>query len=126
MPPGGGYCNIRGFLFTMNVYLIKLSNDNEEFYKIGTTVHRYCRFYEIMKSGYEVEIIYMIHGLDWTKALDAESYLQSKFIRYHPLVKFGGYTECFRDINILTYKKIIHSIISNYTEITINKKITWR
>ena len=45
---------------TNNLYLIKVSDDKESFYKIGNSVHRYCRFYEIMKSGYDVEIIYMI------------------------------------------------------------------
>ena len=87
-----------------NLYLIKVYNETESFYKIGTTVHRYCRFYEIMKSGYEIVIIHMVFGIDCYKAWEAETYMQSIFSSYKPLIRFGGYTECFEDINILDYK----------------------
>ncbi|MFA5340283.1 MAG: hypothetical protein WC332_00760 [Clostridia bacterium] len=30
-----------------HLYLIKLENSDESFYKIGTSVHRYSRFYQI-------------------------------------------------------------------------------
>jgi len=109
-----------------NLYLIKLSDENESFYKIGTTVHKYCRFYEIMKHGYDVEIIYMLFNLEFYKALEAESYLQSIFQSYTPLKKFGGYTECFLHININTYKSEIHKIFDSYSKNIENLPITWR
>jgi len=109
-----------------NLYLIKLSSGNEVFYKIGTTVHRFCRFYEIMKSGYSVEIIYMVHGIEFYEALNAEKYLQRMFDGYCPLVKFGGYTECFKYVDLNVYKNNLHSSITSHKEITQNIKISWR
>jgi hypothetical protein len=110
-----------------NLYLIKLSDEKESFYKIGNSVHRFCRFYEIMKSGYDVEIIYMIFNLDFHVSYDYERMLHSHFSSksYDTLKKFGGYRECFKDIDIEEYKSIVSEIISD-NEITENLKISWR
>ena len=109
-----------------NIYLIKLKDKKEEFYKIGLSVHRYCRFYEIMKLGYNIEIIYMIFGIEFYEAMSAEMKLHQLFDPYIPLKKFGGYTECFSHIDIKYYKQMLFSFITSYTEITENLKITWR
>jgi hypothetical protein len=110
----------------MNLYLIRLFNERENFYKIGTTVHKYCRFYEIMKSGYSVEIVFMIHGLTWETALKAEKTMHMFWDKYEPLEKFGGYTECFKNINERHYKLRVGDLIDNYSYITENKTISWR
>jgi len=109
-----------------NLYLIELWDKNERFFKIGITVHRYCRFYEIMKSGYSVRIIYMLFRLDYLTALKAESYLQSIFESYTPLKCFGGHTECFSGIDIDEYKKFTNTLFPDCNEITQNLEITWR
>ena len=109
-----------------NLYLIRLYNKDESFYKIGTTVHRYCRFYEIMKHGYNVEIVYMILGANYLEALNAEKYLHNQFEHYKPNVWFGGYTECFKSIDINVYKKLVSELITSYRELTQNLKISWR
>lgn len=62
-----------------NLYLIKISDAKESFYKIGNSVHRFCRFYEIMKHGYDVEITYMIFNLDFHISYDYERMLQKYF-----------------------------------------------
>lgn len=110
-----------------NLYLIKISDDKESFFKIGNSVHRYCRFYEIMKSGYDIEIIYMIFNLDFDTSYEYERLLQNHFSdkSYNTLKKFGGYRECFKDIDIGEYKSIVSKIITD-NEITENLKITWR
>jgi len=109
-----------------NVYLIKLSNEKESFYKIGVTVHKYCRFYEIMKSGYSVEIVYMAMKLEFYDAQNLESYLQRIYESYRPKIKFGGYTECFKHIDIENYKEKLNGFLKqNYSYIE-NLKITWR
>jgi hypothetical protein len=110
-----------------HLYLIKISDEKETFYKIGNSVHRFCRFYEIMKSGYEVEIIYMIFNLDFTVSYGYEKILQEHFSSksYKPLKKFGGYTECFKYIDIQDYISIVSETITD-NEITKNLKITWR
>lgn len=109
-----------------NLYLIKLKSEQECFYKIGTTVHRYCRFYELMKSGYKIEIIYMVMGINFREAFNAERELQGLFNPYTPLKKFGGYRECFSSIDIDLYKSKISQLITSHTEIVNNLEISWR
>lgn len=111
-----------------NIYLVKLWNDEESFYKIGASCHKYSRFYQLMKFGYKAEIVYMPLKLDFYEAYNLESYLQSKFSEssYSPNIKFGGYTECFKDIDIGEYKQAVINQIRhpfNYLE---NLEITWR
>lgn len=105
-------------IVTENLYLVKFYNDYETFYKIGTTVHRYCRFYQIMKLGYEAEIVYMLNGVNPNTAWESEHNLISLFNdnRYNPMIKFGGYTECFNYIDIEKYKSAI-------THIKFNEKV---
>ena len=109
-----------------HLYLIRISDDKESFYKIGNSVHRFCRFYEIIKSGYEVEIIYMVFNLDFYVSYGYEKILQKHFLTnsYEPLKKFGGHTECFKNIDIQDYKSIVSEVITD-NEITENLKITW-
>lgn len=109
-----------------NLYLIKLENENESFYKIGLSVHRYCRFYQLMKHGYRATIIYMVMGIDCYVAFYEESRLQSLFQRYMPKKKFGGYCECFKDIDIEDYKNKVSHLIPQSKEIVENLEITWR
>lgn len=109
-----------------NIYLIKLRSDQEQFFKIGTTVHRYCRFYELMKHGYSIEIVYMVFGVDFYEAMNAEGQLQSSFKPYTPLKKFGGYRECFSSVDINLYKKRLEQLITSHTGITENLEISWR
>ena len=112
-----------------NLYLIKISDKKESFYKIGLSVHRYCRFYEIMKHKYDVEIVYMLMGLDCYEAMEAESTLQNIFdeFSYLPKKKFGGYRECFSEIDLIRYKKELNNLITQQpNEIVEGVKITWR
>jgi len=108
-----------------NVYLIQLYNDQESFYKIGISVHKYCRFYEIMKHGYKVKILFMAMKLDYLKALDIERTMQSLYEEYHPKTKFGGYTECFGHIDVNDFKNRITGIIEDDFEYLENIEITW-
>lgn len=109
-----------------NLYLIEMWNENERFYKIGVTVHKYCRFYQLMKFGYKVNITYMILGIDALEAMNAEMTLHKLFKSYKPLVKFGGYRECFSDINIDFYKGVAHGLITNHNKVVKNLTISWR
>jgi hypothetical protein len=108
-----------------NLYLIRLFNNNESFFKIGTSVHKYCRFYEIMKAGYEVEITYMVLHLNCYDAWYLEKHLQSIFPKYYPLVKFGGYTECVKSIDLDKYKYIIQQKVGIPKTIIEKLPITW-
>jgi len=110
-----------------NIYLIKLTNENEEFYKIGLTVNKFCRFYQIMKYGYDIEIIYMAFGLDCFEAFDAEKELQRHFNSYIPKKWFGGYTECFTFVGLDRFKGCLEKLITKKPDKIIEGlKITWR
>ncbi len=109
-----------------NLYLIKLSDKFESFYKIGLTVHKYCRFYEIMKYGYNITIVYMVLGLDFYLAIKLENHLQNVFKSHLPHKKFGGYTECFKNISIKDYKNELLKFINEKYETIENLPITWR
>ncbi len=108
-----------------NLYLVRLYNENESFFKIGTSVHKYCRFHQIIKKGYEVEIIYMLLKIDFMKAYEWETSLHCIFSKqkYYPNIKFGGYTECYCDIDIDYYKFLIKDI--SHRDVIENYKIKY-
>ena len=109
-----------------NLYLIRVRGNGEDFYKIGVTVHKYCRFYQIMKVYKDVEIIHMIMGLDFYVAYEYESLLHGIFEPYEPNLYFGGYRECFVNVNIDTYKRVVSRIINEDNNIIENLVISWR
>lgn len=84
---------------TSNLYVIKITGNNEVFYKIGITSFtveaRYTQGY--IPEEYSIEVKYMINGLDKGVAYDFEKLLHKKNEqnKYKPLLKFAGYTECF-------------------------------
>lgn len=110
-----------------NLYLIRVFNKKETFYKIGLTVHRFCRFYEIMKSGYNIEIVYMIMGINPSEAMILEEKLHINFknVSYLPLNKFGGYRECFSFIDMYEYKSLTNDIILKSKFLVENILISW-
>lgn len=82
------------------VYLLKLFNENEVFYKIGrtfTTVNN--RF---KNNPYNIEIIKEFISEDSKYLYDLENYLHRlhKPYKYKPESKFGGWTECYSEIII--------------------------
>jgi hypothetical protein len=115
-------------IITENIYLIKLFNQHEEFYKIGITVHKHSRFYSLMKFGYKAIIIYMLLGIEPYTAWKYESYLQSFFFknRYLPKIKFGGRFECFVNIDTNKYKYLCRNITPQERLIIENIEIDWR
>lgn len=78
------------------VYFIKIFNQTEIFYKVGITYRNVkVRFanipykYEILntKTSYDCELIYNIEKR-FKKIYQKQT--------YNPLIKFGGFTECFK------------------------------
>lgn len=78
------------------VYLIKLTNEYESFYKIGITVRLHYRFIDF-KHFYKVELIDTIESYDGIFIYDKEVELHRRYkhLKYKPQSVFGGYTECF-------------------------------
>jgi len=81
-----------------------------------------------MKSGYNVEIVYMIMGIEPSKAMNLECELHKNFKinSYLPLNKFGGYRECFSYIDIDEYKSLTNDILKNSISLVENILISWR
>lgn len=80
-----------------SLYIIKCWNEFEEFYKVGITSQgvnkRFCsKFY----MPYKYEILYDYKD-NAEKVYDLEKTLHKDLKRYSytPLLKFGGYTECY-------------------------------
>jgi len=79
------------------LYLIKLTGENENFYKIGITFQGIkTRFGGKYALPYDYEIIYEYKcdaGCTWD--LEKEHHKKYKPYQYFPNLTFAGYTECF-------------------------------
>lgn len=79
------------------MYILKLSNNNEEFYKIGITFQGVkVRFSGGNTLPYDYDIVYE-HKCDAGCIWDLEKthHKQYKHHQYFPEITFAGYTECF-------------------------------
>lgn len=78
-----------------SLYLIKMYNENEEFYKIGKTIHTVkIRFSSTIPYKYEIiDLINYETGFIY----DLENELHRKYnqYKYKPLNSFAGHTECY-------------------------------
>lgn len=80
------------------LYIVKLNNDNEEFYKVGiTTKSTEKRMSKI--GSYKKQVIKEFYG-EAGFIHDLERWVNDnyKHLKYAPLLKFDGYTECFNSI----------------------------
>lgn len=80
------------------VYIIKMYNEEESFYKIGITYNELK--YRMKGCGYNYEVIKIIESDDgeyiWN--LEKELHKKHKEYRYIPKKEFGGMYECFSKI----------------------------
>lgn len=82
---------------TSTLYLIKIYNDKESFYKIGKTINETKkRFSGKGKLPYKYEII-KEYNSEIGEIYDLEILLHRKYKKYQyfPKINFGGYTECY-------------------------------
>jgi len=77
------------------VYFVRLYNDTESFYKVGITYQPLKR--RLRQFPYEVEIINVKEYIDAVIAFKIEKRFKKMFKsrQYKPMVKFGGWTECY-------------------------------
>ena len=93
--------NHKGF---SNIYLIKLSNEQEEFYKVGITVKKSIRgrYPCTFDSKYKIEEILFIKEKSEV-VFETEKLFLKEFKRnkYKPLKPFDGFSECIKgDVNM--------------------------
>ncbi len=92
------------------VYILKLSNIEETFYKIGRTYREIsARIKDFRLSGYGCEILHVMSSEDSRAIYDLETQLRRRYkhLKYLPKIDFGGKHECFSELPI-------SDIIANY------------
>lgn len=95
------------------LYFIRVFNENESFYKIGITNR--SRFHDRFNSArlpYKYEILFL-HDDNLYNCCHLENKLHNHFSdkSYIPNIKFGGYTECFKDIELKEVENIVQAHI---------------
>jgi hypothetical protein len=97
------------------LYIIKMFNENECFYKIGKTFNAINIRYRKSKLPYKIEPIYeLCESAKTVSKLEQHLKRINKHNKYLPLLKFGGMHECFSEIenldNIENYIQKLKSI----------------
>jgi hypothetical protein len=81
------------------IYLIKLTDEYEEFFKIGVTKHSNInrRYPRKRIAGYLITLISMIPNT-YKNVIFKEKQLikDEQYLKYTPKRQFGGWTECFK------------------------------
>ena len=85
-------CNDYAYL-----YVVRLYNDKESFYKVGITSKEDCTS-RFKSFPYEYDIIKMYKHKDSGFIMDLESKLLSLEESYKPTKEFGGWSECITNV----------------------------
>jgi hypothetical protein len=95
---------------SFKVYIFKLFNEHESFYKIGRTYRKST--YRIQEIPYQVTVIHEIQNEDLKIIFDLENDLKQKYksYKYLPKVEFAGMYECF------SIDLPVHQIIEQYPQ----------
>ena len=96
-----------------NIYLFKIYNSDEYFYKIGISKNFLNRSSQIAcESGYNCEVLHTQFFSDPEVVYDLENTLHKEFkeVSYTPKIRFSGSTECFSEISVDEFKKLIMCI----------------
>lgn len=91
-----------------SLYVMKLSNEQETFYKIGISKNVESRVRQVCRSsGYTVSLEYQFDS-SGGHVFDLEKLLHREFRenKYSPNTKFQGYNECFVNVNIVEVDKL--------------------
>lgn len=91
-----------------SLYLIRMFNDNESFYKVGITKHSINRRFN--KNPYNIEVLEIVNAeAGYVYDLETLAHRLLRKYQYTPLICFGGgETECFSEI-----PKDVLNLISN-------------
>lgn len=80
------------------LYLVRIYNDSESFYKIGISKNTFKRI-SCITNNYNKEILFSKPFTDHNLSFDLEHMLHRRFksLHYFPKIKFIGHTECFKE-----------------------------
>lgn len=91
-----GYCKLSDGRSTM-LYILKCSDENEEFYKIGKTFRKITKRYINSNMPYNIEIVYKYENpADFIWDLEEELHKKYKEYKYRPRQWFAGYSEAYK------------------------------
>lgn len=102
---GGWYNNYKNLQKSSNMYIIKLTGNNESFLKFGITTNLNKRISSISNAcnnAYKISIVKMvINTAEYCSKLESRfrrrvDLLPHKYIKYTPEIKFPGKHECFK------------------------------
>jgi Zn finger protein HypA/HybF involved in hydrogenase expression len=94
------------------VYIVKLWNKNEVFYKIGKTYLNTDKRFINLLVNYDYEILHEIKGnAKEISILEKKLHRINKRLAYIPKIKFKGMYECFT--SFILPKKLISDLINN-------------
>lgn len=95
-----------------SLYLIECSSSDEVFFKIGiTTKPLKTRFAGPSTMPYDYEVKYLlISGGEHIWNLERLLHYEYKDQKYLPLLEFGGRYECFSEIDVDEYKKLVYTL----------------
>ena len=90
------------------LYLVRLFNSDEDFYKIGITcreLRKRMNCFPFSKELIHVETIY-----DGGKLFDLENELHRTFrkFRYEPFTSFSGEKECYSEVDIEVFEEVLN------------------
>lgn len=96
------------------IYLVKFSNEDETFYKIGKTFNITKKRLSTSSVLYKKEIIKEIKNDDYKTIceLERELHEKNKHLKYKPKIKFNGMHECFQFTNEIIFEENPISIIT--------------
>lgn len=78
------------------LYLIKLSNEDETFYKVGISRRPKKRFSDLKRHGFNLEKIQMsLSNLLNSVTMESKVLRKFKSFKYRPVTDMHGHTECF-------------------------------
>jgi Zn finger protein HypA/HybF involved in hydrogenase expression len=91
------------------LYFIKCFNESEVFYKIGITTYNVKIRFKGIQMPYNYEVL-SVFELNLYDAIYCESEIikNNKCLKYIPKIKFGGYNECFSQMDISELNNVIH------------------
>jgi len=91
-----GYCKLADGRSTM-LYILKCSDENEKFYKIGKTFRKITKRYINSNMPYNIEVIYKYeNSADFIWDLEEELHKKHKEYKYKPRQWFAGYSEAYK------------------------------
>jgi hypothetical protein len=83
------------------LYVVRLSDNEESFYKVGITLCSIKKRLKTSRFPYQIEVIATFASSDAIAIHQAESAVKKRFkaLRYLPNKPFAGRTECYTDIS---------------------------